>query len=67
LTRKPLTADRIEPSATSSAAGGTRTDLVSALVNLGYQRPAAEKALSSVDKNGPFDAMFRAALAVMAK
>jgi holliday junction DNA helicase RuvA len=42
-------------------------DVLSALVNLGYQRAAAEKALSSVDKNGAFDAMFRAALAVMAK
>jgi Holliday junction DNA helicase RuvA len=42
-------------------------DVLSALVNLGYQRPAAEKALGSVEKNGPFEAMFRAALAVMAK
>src|ERR1700747_394776 len=42
-------------------------DVLSALLNLGYQRPAAEKAVGSVEKNGPFDAMFRAALAVMAK
>jgi holliday junction DNA helicase RuvA len=42
-------------------------DVLSALMNLGYQRPAAEKALASVEKNGSFDAMFRAALAVMAK
>jgi Holliday junction DNA helicase RuvA len=41
-------------------------DVLSALVNLGYQRAAAEKALSSIDKNGPFEAMFRAALAAMA-
>jgi Holliday junction DNA helicase RuvA len=46
---------------------GTQEDVLSALVNLGYQRAAAEKALSSVEKNVPFDAMFRAALAVMAK
>jgi holliday junction DNA helicase RuvA len=45
----------------------TQEDVLSALVNLGYQRAAAEKALSSVEKNGAFDAMFRAALAVMAK
>jgi Holliday junction DNA helicase RuvA len=42
-------------------------DVLSALVNLGYQRATAEKALSSVEKNGSFDAMFRAALGVMAK
>src|SRR5207248_1592957 len=35
--------------------------------NLGYQRTAAEKALTSVEHDGAFDAMFRAALAVMAK
>jgi holliday junction DNA helicase RuvA len=42
-------------------------DVLSALVNLGYQRATAEKALASVEKNGSFDAMFRATLAVMAK
>ena len=42
-------------------------DVLSALVNLGYQRATAEKALSSVEKNGSFDAMFRAALGVMSK
>jgi Holliday junction DNA helicase RuvA len=42
-------------------------DVLSALVNLGYQRAAAEKALLSVEKNGSFDAMFRASLGVMAK
>src|SRR6266496_6016009 len=45
----------------------TQEDVLSALVNLGYQRLAAERALGSVDHNGSFDAMFRAALAVMAK
>jgi holliday junction DNA helicase RuvA len=45
----------------------TQEDVLSALVNLGYQRAAAEKALSTVEKTGAFDAMFRAALAVMAK
>jgi holliday junction DNA helicase RuvA len=42
-------------------------DVLSALVNLGYQRATAEKALASVEKNGSFDAMFRATLSVMAK
>jgi len=42
-------------------------DVLSALVNLGYQRAPAEKALGSIEKDGPFDEMFRAALAVMAK
>jgi Holliday junction DNA helicase RuvA len=42
-------------------------DVLSALVNLGYQRATAEKALGSVEKNGSFDAMFRATLSVMAK
>jgi Holliday junction DNA helicase RuvA len=42
-------------------------DVLSALMNLGYQRAGAEKALLSIEKNGSFDAMFRAALAVMSK
>jgi holliday junction DNA helicase RuvA len=43
-------------------------DVLSALMNLGYQRPAAEKALSVVAKNGKgeaFESMFREALAVL--
>jgi Holliday junction DNA helicase RuvA len=45
-------------------------DVLSALLNLGYQRPAAEKALAGVVKNGKsgsFDAMFRDALAGLSK
>ena len=45
-------------------------DVLSALVNLGYQRAAAERALTSVAKNGKggtFEAMFREALAALAK
>ncbi|MGA8271885.1 MAG: Holliday junction branch migration protein RuvA [Candidatus Sulfotelmatobacter sp.] len=45
-------------------------DVLSALLNLGYQRPAAEKALASATKNsksGSFDAMFREALAGLSK
>ncbi|MGD0988883.1 MAG: Holliday junction branch migration protein RuvA [Candidatus Sulfotelmatobacter sp.] len=43
-------------------------DVLSALVNLGYQRPAAEKALAGVAKSGgSFDAMFRQALGLLSK
>jgi Holliday junction DNA helicase RuvA len=45
----------------------TQEDVLSALMNLGYQRPTAEKALSSVQKGASFDAMFRDALAAMTK
>ena len=61
---RPQGADQVREVPSLSA---TQEDVLSALVNLGYQRAAAEKALSSVEKNGPFDSMFRAALAVMAK
>ena len=49
------------------ALSATQEDVLSALMNLGYQRPAAEKALSSVQKGGSFDTMFRDALAAMTK
>ena len=45
-------------------------DVLSALVNLGYQRAVAEKALAGALKNGKsgsFDAMFREALAGLSK
>jgi Holliday junction DNA helicase RuvA len=45
-------------------------DVLSALVNLGYQRPAAEKALASLggkDREVPFEGMFREALARLSK
>jgi holliday junction DNA helicase RuvA len=45
-------------------------DVLSALVNLGYQRPAAERALSAISKNGKgvsFDVLFREALAALSK
>ena len=49
------------------SAGPAADDVLSALVNLGYQRPAALKAIeSAVEKNkaagGSFDELFRAAL-----
>jgi Holliday junction DNA helicase RuvA len=45
-------------------------DVLSALTNLGYQRPLAEKAVATVTKIGgakEFDAMFREALALLSK
>jgi Holliday junction DNA helicase RuvA len=48
----------------------TEEDVLSALVNLGYQRAAAEKALGAVAKEGDaksFDQMFRAVLGRLSK
>jgi holliday junction DNA helicase RuvA len=45
-------------------------DVMSALVNLGYQRAAAEKSVAAVAKKlngGSFDAMFREALGSLSK
>jgi holliday junction DNA helicase RuvA len=45
-------------------------DVLSALMNLGYQHPAAERALATVSKNGKsisFDVMFRDSLAALSK
>ncbi len=42
-------------------------DVLSALVNLGYARPAAERAISLVKNGDSFDALFREALAVLSK
>ena len=52
-----------EPSA--PGAGSMRDDLLSALLNLGYHRPAAEKAIDGVlghEPDVPFEAALRAAL-----
>jgi Holliday junction DNA helicase RuvA len=52
------------------AMSAVEEDVLSALVNLGYQRAAAEKTLTGVVKNGKsatFDAMFREALAGLSK
>jgi Holliday junction DNA helicase RuvA len=72
--------DKLPPAAGTStptvpAVSETEEDVLSALVNLGYQRAAAEKALANVVKNGVdksgkpglFDALFRDALAGLSK
>ena len=60
------------PSATTAAPpmSATEEDVLSALLNLGYQRAAAEKALEISVKNGKggsFDGLFRSALAALSK
>ena len=60
----PAGADQVQVVPALSA---TQEDVLSALVNLGYQRAAAEKALAALKENGSFDAMFRAALGIMSK
>jgi Holliday junction DNA helicase RuvA len=60
--RLPAGAQAAEPApAASTAADHLRDDLLSALVNLGYQRPVAEKAVAKVLQAQP-DARFEAAL-----
>ncbi len=52
------------------AMSAVEEDVLSALVNLGYQRAVAEKALTTVAKSGrggPFEVMFREVLAVLSK
>ena len=61
----PVTAQEV--AAAAPAFSAVQEDVLSALVNLGYQRAAAEKSLASVTKDGSFDAMFRSALATMNK
>lgn len=50
--------------------GGMDEDVISALLNLGYQRPVAERALAAVKNGGGsqnFDTLFRGALAQLSK
>jgi holliday junction DNA helicase RuvA len=65
--RDKLTVEKAGEVAPASALSAVEEDVLSALVNLGYLRAAAEKALASISKNGQFDAMFRQALAALSK
>ncbi len=63
---------QVGPAAAPSvpAMNATEEDVLSALLNLGYQRAAAEKALAAAAKNaraGSFDSLFRASLAALSK
>src|SRR5437879_436740 len=54
----------------SAPVSAVEEDVLSALVNLGYQRAAAERALATVAGNGKpgsFDVLFREALAALSK
>lgn len=53
----------------AAAASPVEEDVISALVNLGYQRPLAERALAKLGTTGEdsFDVLFRKALAALAK
>ena len=58
------------PTSVLPAMSAVEEDVLSALINLGYQRAAAERALASVAKNGQgssFEVMFRQTLAVLSK
>ena len=66
--------DKLPPADAEAPAAPTMTameeDVLSALTNLGYQRPAAERALAQAAKNGKeesFEALFRNTLAALAK
>jgi Holliday junction DNA helicase RuvA len=68
--------DRLPPAAMSNPSGealpggDTRDDLLSALVNLGYQRPVAEKTVDAALKRSPagdFEALLREILRGMMK
>ena len=70
LARQTAPARTDRPRLQFPAMSATEEDVLSALMNLGYQRAAAEKALAVVTKNGKsgsFDAMFRDALAALSK
>jgi len=64
----PVPGEQARPAVT--AMNPVEEDVLSALINLGYQRALAEKALSTARKNGgesSFDTMFRDALAGLSK
>jgi len=65
--RDKLPVEKRGETAAAPALSAVEEDVLSALVNLGYQRAAAEKVLASVSRNGQFDAMFREALAALSK
>ncbi|HEX6906247.1 MAG TPA: Holliday junction branch migration protein RuvA, partial [Terriglobales bacterium] len=53
----------------AAPASPVEEDVLSALVNLGYQRPAAERALAKVANGNrwSFEALFRETLAALSK
>jgi holliday junction DNA helicase RuvA len=68
--RDKMTIEKAGEIPAAPAMSPVEEDVLSALMNLGYQRTAAENALAAVSKNGKtgsFDVMFREALAALSK
>jgi len=68
--RDKLPSEGVAESPAMPAMSAVEEDVLSALMNLGYQRAAAERALASVEKNGKgssFEVMFRQTLGVLSK
>jgi holliday junction DNA helicase RuvA len=64
--RDKLPVSKVEAAQVAPPLSAVQEDVLSALVNLGYQRSAAEKALSAIEI-GSFETMFRGALSVLSK
>jgi Holliday junction DNA helicase RuvA len=68
--RDKLPLDSVGAEKTTNVPGGISEDVISALMNLGYQRAVAEKALAGISKSDSsqsFEVMFRAALALLSR
>lgn len=68
--RDKLPAETFGEPAAAKSTSPVEEDVLSALMNLGYQRAAAERALAAVSragKDGTFEALFRNALALLSK
>ncbi len=67
--REKIPPEGAEPRVAPSGAGAVREDAVSALVNLGYRRPDAERAVAAAaaDGKGEFEDLIRDALRRLAR
>ncbi len=68
--REKLAGAEVERSAAPGGLSAAQEDVLSALLNLGYQRAAAEKAMSrAAEKNpaAPFDTLLKQTLQILAK
>jgi len=68
--RDKLTVEKAGEIPATPRLSAVEEDVLSALMNLGYQQSAAEKTLAAVARNGktgPFDGLFREALAMLSK
>jgi Holliday junction DNA helicase RuvA len=68
--RDKLTVEKAGEIPATPSLSAVEEDVLSALMNLGYQQAAAEKTLAAVCRNGktgPFDGLFREALAMLSK